>query len=377
MSSVTKYKKVLIAPDKYKGSLSATEVSQAIAKGLKSEYYEIETIIHPMADGGDGSIDVIAQHMDLYSHIVETTDPIGRKIKAQYYTSKDTAFIEMAKASGLVLLDEEERNPTQTTTIGTGQLLVDAISKGYENIYLFLGGSATNDAGMGIAQALGFRFLDDRQNELAPIGASLSEVSSISYRETVDLSNIGITLLCDVTNPLYGADGAAYVYASQKGASADEIVELDTGLKNINDVIYHWSGKDMNQVPGSGAAGGIAATLVGLCGADIENGFNAIARLTRLDQKISQSDLVISGEGKLDSQSLSGKVIDGVASLCKLNKKPIILVVGHNELKSKNLNGLNILKVCAITDITSDSVDAMNNASHYLEHISSKKNFLD
>ncbi|MEZ4983492.1 MAG: glycerate kinase [Saprospiraceae bacterium] len=323
---------ILICPDKFKGSLSAMEVCQAIGKGIRARYPEAAITFHPMADGGDGSLQILAHQLGLRSKELETTDPLGRKIRASYYYAADTAFIELASASGLVLLTPAERNALATSTFGTGQMMVDAIQSGFRNIYLFLGGSATNDAGMGIMAALGFEFLSQEGNVLSPIGAHLPQIAQIRNRSSIDFSQVQITLLCDVTNPLYGPDGAAYVYARQKGATDEEIVWLDHALQHIGQIIFHYTGVDTSYLPGTGAAGGVGASLVALCGAKIERGFATIAELTGLPARIHASDWVISGEGRLDSQSLQGKVVDGVASLCRQYHKPLTLLVGKNEL---------------------------------------------
>lgn len=360
-------KKILIAPDKFKGSLSAKAVCEAIAIGIKQLGESMEFRFHPMADGGDDSLTILADHIDLKATTVATQDPLGRPIIAQYFTSTDAAFIEVASASGLVLLKDSERNPLQTSTFGTGKILLDAITKGFQNIYLFLGGSATNDAGMGIAHALGFQFMDSKNKVLTPIGKQLCKVHNVVNKQLFDFSKIKITLFYDVTNPLIGESGAAYVYAPQKGATAEQVQFLDRGLIHFSKVIQRQTGVDVSAFPGSGAAGGIGAGLVGLCGAQMGNGFEIISTLTRLEEKIQQVDWVISGEGKLDEQSLQGKVIDGIAKLCLKHQKPLTLFVGKNDLDKKALQGLNISHVHAITDLAKNSKDAMSNARFYLE----------
>ena len=194
--------KILIAPDKFKGSLSAMEVCEAIGKGLRAKNESLELTYHPMADGGEGSLEIISHHLPLIKKEKHTTDPLDREIIASYFTSKDTAFIELAAASGLVLLEEDERNPLYTSTFGTGLLMADAVSKGFKNIFLFLGGSATTDGGMGIAAAMGFQFLDENENLLKPIGKNLEKVERIKSENEYDFQKLNIVLLCDVTNGL-------------------------------------------------------------------------------------------------------------------------------------------------------------------------------
>ncbi len=364
--------KILIAPDKFKGSLSAKEVCIAIGNGLKKNNPTIETIYHPMADGGDGSLEIISKQLALAKHFVKTVDPIGREISTHYFTSSDAAFIEVASASGLVLLSPKKRNPLLTSTLGTGKMIVDAFSKGFKKIYLFLGGSATNDAGMGIATALGFQFLDEHKNELFPIGANLSKVKSIYSSPIFDFEKIEITLLCDVNNPMFGTNGAAYIYAPQKGATKEQVLLLDDGLKNISHILFKHSGKDVNKLSGSGAAGAIGAGLVALLNAKLVKGFESIAQLTNLEKKIKSADWVISGEGRLDEQSLQGKVIHGIANLCKKHQKPFSLFVGKNELSKKQLQDLNAKHTFSILENAKNVDDAMLNGTFYLEQLANK-----
>lgn len=359
--------RILIAPDKFKGSLSAMEVCEAIKKGLKKQDKIYEIIHHPMADGGDGSLEVLSEYSNLKSQVVQTLDPLGREISAEYLTSPTTAFVEVASASGLVLLKEKERNPLKTSTFGTGKMIADALSKGYQQIYLFLGGSATNDAGIGIAAALGCQFLNAQKRVLKPIGENLPFIKHIAFHSPFDFENIKMTLLCDVTNPLYGKNGAAYVYASQKGATTEQIEYLDNGLKNFSQIIHHQNGIDVSKLLGSGAAGGIGAGLIALFGAKMEKGFDAISELTDLEEKIKQADWVISGEGKLDAQSLQGKVVDGVGRLCKKHEKPLVLFVGKNDLHKQETAFLDIKHIFSISEKAENLEDAMKNGAAYLD----------
>ncbi len=363
--------KILIAPDKFKGSLSAQQVCEAISNGLKKCKKNIEVIFHPMADGGDGSLEVLANHMELKEHSVITTDPLGRKIFAQYFTSSDAALIELASASGIVLLSENERNPLLTTTFGTGKMMADAISKGYHHIYLFLGGSATNEAGMGIATALGCQFLDKNNKPLAPIGRNLPKVRSIKTSRLYDFQKIKMTLLCDVINPLYGPRGAAHVYARQKGASDEQVAILDKGLRHFSSILHQQLGMEVSGLPGSGAAGGIGAGLVALFGAKLESGFTTLSKLTGLEKQIQAADWVISGEGKLDGQSLRGKVVSGVAALCKKHQKPLTLFVGKNDLSQKEIDELGIEYIFSVIEIANNMQDALSNGAYYLEKLAS------
>ena len=368
--------KILIAPDKFKDSLTAREVCSAIESGLIKSEKRHKIIAQPMADGGDGSLAVLSDHLKLKAQNTLTTDPLGRKISAQYFTSSKAAFIEVASASGLVLLKKEERNPLKTSTYGTGKMIADAISKGYQQIYLFLGGSATNDAGIGIAAALGYQFLDENKKVLAPIGGNLPFIKYIKPGNHFDFNKIKMTLLCDVTNPLFGKEGAAYIYAPQKGATDEQVKYSDDGLRHFANIVYQQIGMDVSNLPGSGAAGGIGAGLVALFGAKLEIGFDAISKLTGLEKQIQWADWVISGEGKLDVQTFQGKVVPGVAALCQKYKKPLVLFVGKNELEEKDRIKLKASYIFSISKNTENLEDAMVNGAVYLEKMADEFNKL-
>ena len=361
--------KILIAPDKFKGSMSAMDVCDAIGKGLIKSGKQIEILKHPMADGGDGSLDVIKNFESLEERSILTIDPLGREIFASYLTSTDCAFIEMASASGVVLLSHEERNPLKTSTSGTGKMLVDAISRGYKKIYLFLGGSATNDGGMGVCHELGFRFLDGEGHALNPIGENLIYARSIDKTESLDFEGIEITLLCDVTNPLFGHRGAAYTYARQKGANDDQIEVLDKGLRSFNQILKIYSGQDVSELTGIGAAGGIGAGLVALFNSELKSGFEVIAQLTELEERIFQSDVVISGEGRLDAQSLQGKVIGGISKICQKLSKPLVLFVGQNQLGFNVLSNAGVTRVYEVDEKANDFEDAISHGPAYLQEM--------
>lgn len=359
--------KVLICPDKFKGSLSANDVCKALRDGLLRTNAELEISIHPLADGGDGSIEILKMFYDLDLSAVETVDPLGRSIVAHYYTSKDSAFIELASASGIVLLQEEEKDPLKTSTLGTGLMIKDAIGRGFKNINLFIGGSATNDAGIGIAYALGFSFLDYNGVVLKPIGMNLDRIHSIQNNSNKDFEDVEITVLCDVINPMYGPDGAAMVYASQKGASDEDILLLDSGLKSFAGLIKIERSIDLADHPGMGAAGAVSASLVALLNAKIENGFQMLSKLTEFENAITNSDLVITGEGKIDSTSFQGKVVGNVFRLCKKYKIPCGIVGGIIE----NLedDGHDFIFEKSIIAIAKDQKDAMQLSKDYLVEI--------
>lgn len=363
---------ILIAPDKFKGSLSARAVGEAIKRGILRADPTVNCIVHPLADGGDGSLLVLQEFLSLQPVEVATVDPLGRPINAIYYLGKKSAYLELASAAGLVLLTERERNPLKTSTYGTGLMIRDAIARGCKHIHLFLGGSATNDLGLGIAHALGYNFTTNSGEAIFPTGGALSAIHSITRPAGAIGSATRFTLLCDVTNPLYGPDGAARVFAAQKGASSADIDVLEFGLQSSSELIEKQCGQAISTIPGGGAAGGVAAGLLGLFGAKIVPGFTAISQLTGLKEQIAAADLVISGEGKLDSQSLHGKVIGGVAELCRKHGKPLHLLVGNAELNPQELSELQAASIHTVRSRATSLADSFKRAAVYLEAMGRK-----
>lgn len=299
--------------------------------GILLAFPEARVVAIPLADGGEGTSQALTLRAGGEFMSVEVYDPLGRTIKATYGLSPDhkTAFIEMAAASGLALLTEAERNPDLTSSFGTGQLIVDALERGVDDIILGIGGSATNDAGTGIAAALGYRFLNEAGNELVPIGENLSHIDSIdSTGVHPRLSVVAITVACDVTNPLYGEQGAAYIYGPQKGATPEQVLSLDQGLRHLAQIATKTFGIDVSQNPGAGAAGGVGAGALWFLNATLQPGAAIVLQQTQIETYIREADLVITGEGKMDQQTLSGKLILGLAELCQHHQVPIAVVCG-------------------------------------------------
>lgn len=356
--------KILICPDKFKGSLTAKQVCLALKEGIECQGNILDIEYIPLADGGDGSIEIIKELKDLTKVTSSSVDALGRPIVSSYYMSDEIAFIELASASGLVQLEKEERNPMLTSTFGTGLMIKHALENGIKRIKLFIGGSATNDGGIGIAKALGFNFYDSEDNPVHTIGASLSKIARIENTHYFDFEQIEIDVMCDVQNPLFGSDGAARVYAAQKGASQADIEELDRGLKNISEMIYSYNHIDVSQTPGMGAAGGVSATLVGLMGASLKNGFQMISELTNLEHYIKEADLVITGEGKIDNTSFQGKVVGNVIKLCEAHNIEKGIVAGVIDEGIPVLNDLKFKE--SILSRAGTSERAMENAYEIL-----------
>jgi len=362
--------KILIAPDKFKGSLTAHKVCQAIDRGIKKFDSSIKTILHPLADGGEGTLDILSELLDLKTVEVEVSNPLLNPIISFYKKNKDTAFIEMSLASGLELLKPNERNCMYTTTFGTGELILNAIQKGAKKIFLFIGGSATNDAGVGMATALGYRFFDKNKNLISPIGKNLTQVHSIdSSQLKFNPSEIEVTVVCDVENVLFGKNGAAYVYASQKGANEKEMEFLDQGLQHFSKTITTHFRKNVSQIKGGGAAGGLGAGAMIFLNAKIQSGIQTILQLTHFEEKLKDVDLIITGEGKLDYQTLKGKVIKGIADLAKEKSIPINVICGTCELSSDEIKQLGIQKVVTILNDDVTLEQAISEAKERVEQI--------
>lgn len=322
---------VLIAPDKFKGGATAMEVAQAIQKGIHLVDQSVETTLCPMADGGEGTSEMLVHYTKGKFQSAKVHDPLGRMIQAAYGISGDgkTAFIDMSAASGLALLNPSERNVMLTSTLGTGELILAALAQGVKSIYLGIGGSATNDGGMGMAHALGYRFLDENKQVLQPSGKNLIHVNHISYEETEPfLSNTKFIIACDVTNPFYGPNGAAYVYAPQKGAHENELPVLDKGLQRLAAVIAKDLEVDIQGVPGSGAAGGLGGGSLAFLQGELRSGIDIVMAMMDFDEKLKRSDLVLTGEGKIDAQTAYGKVIKGICLQAQKYNVPVVGICG-------------------------------------------------
>ena len=323
--------KVLVAPDSFKGSLTALEAAENIKKGIKNFDSEIEVDLLPLADGGEGTVQSLVDAAGGEIIKKEVKGPLGDKVTAFYglLREQNTAVIEMAAASGLPLLSEEERNPLKTTTYGTGELIKAALDKGVEKIIIGIGGSATNDAGVGMAQALGAKITDKNGGPLAFGGESLAEIKNIDL-STLDprLKKVEILAACDVDNPLYGKNGAAYVYAAQKGADQEMIEVLDRNLRKFNQVVKQELGVDSNIIAGAGAAGGLGAGLAVFLGAELKSGIEIILNSLDFESRLEGVDLLITGEGMLDGQSIYGKVPTGAAERAQAKKIAVIALAG-------------------------------------------------
>jgi glycerate kinase len=323
--------KIVIAADSFKDALPAPQVCAAIADGVRKAMPEAEIVIFPLTDGGDGLAEVFSHHLGGDAVQMQAYDPLGREIQCTYILSAngEKAFIEMAQASGLQRLSQEERNPMLTSSYGTGQMIAHALDSGVQHILLGLGGSATNDAGIGMAAALGFEFYTAQGKELLPRGESLLAIERIGIDHVhPGLAKTRFEALCDVKNPLFGHSGAAYVFGPQKGASAAMVERLDEGLQHFASLLQQTFGQDFASAPGAGAAGGLGAGCLAFLKAQLFPGIEAVMNLTNFDAALEGADLIITGEGRLDGQTLGGKLIRGICTRATQQGIPTIALCG-------------------------------------------------
>lgn len=323
---------IVIATDSFKESMSAKQAGLAIQQGFTNVFKDTVSFdIIPMADGGEGTTDALKEALHAQSHTVKVHDPLYREIKASYARSQDdtVAIIEMAAAAGLDLISKEKRNPLITTTYGVGELILDALDYGVSKIILGIGGSATNDGGSGMLSALGVKFLDANHVPLKPGGEQLAnlahiDVSSLDKR----LENVHFEVACDVTNPLLGTNGATAVYGPQKGATQKMIPKLDSALTNYHAMIEQELHIHVKDIPGAGAAGGLGAGILAFFNASLSKGIDIVLQETHFSERVKDADLVITGEGKMDAQTIYGKAPIGVAKAAKAYHIPVIALCG-------------------------------------------------
>lgn len=343
--------RILIAPDKFKGSLSAKQAAEAIARGFSKVFPNSTCTLLPLADGGEGLLDAFQENGNFTLQESTVQDALGRPVTASWLLNKEnsrtTAIIESSQANGLWRIAAPDRNPARSSTYGVGQLINAAISAGATEILIGLGGSATNDAGVGLAAALGCQFLDSFNQPLEPIPKNFLKIARIDSTQVQTLPKIRVA--CDVKNPLLGQRGATRVYGPQKGIAPEELEHAEAGLRHISKIAAKHFGNDFSEQPGAGAAGGLGFGLMTFCHATLESGFDCIAQTLNAEQHIAAADLVITGEGSLDSQTLEGKTPIGVSQLARKHGVPVYALAGkisdpeilqkHFEAMDSILNG--------------------------------------
>ncbi len=323
--------KILVAIDSLKGSLSSLEAGAAIEQGIKRVYQDADVTVKPLADGGEGTVEALVSGMGGKLITVNVTDALGEKTDAVYgmIESKKLAVMEMAAAAGITMVAEQKRNPKNTTTYGVGEMILDAVRRGCRDFIIGIGGSATNDGGMGMLEAMGVKFYNEDGGSLGPYGLDMLRVADVDASGLVpELKECTFRIACDVENPLCGPMGAAYVYGPQKGATPQMVEQLDAGLRNYADVIKRRLKLDNVNIPGSGAAGGLGYAFVTFLRGKLEPGISIILDTIDLEKEIRETDFIITGEGRLDAQTAMGKAPVGVAKLAKQYGKRVIAFCG-------------------------------------------------
>jgi glycerate kinase len=364
--------KIVLAPDKFKGSLTGLEFCEAVEKGLLNVIPKAKIVFLPLADGGDGTIEVANYYLNGNLIQLKVKNPLFQDCVATYLYANDSkiAFIEMAEASGLKLLKPSEFDCKNATTFGTGQLIADAIKRGANEIILGIGGSATNDCGIGMATALGYRFLDEKGIKVQPIGASLSKIKTIDDFKIINgLKSVKFKIACDVTNPLYGKNGAAYIYAEQKGATEKDIKILDKGLEDFSKVLDAKFDIKSQEVVGGGAAGGMGIASRVFLNGELISGITLMKTLSQFDKQIKNANWIITGEGKLDEQTLSGKTIHGIIDEAKKHNINVAAFCGKLDLTKNQLEQFGIDYADDVLSKAKHFEDAITNSGHYITKI--------
>lgn len=356
--------KVFIAMDSFKGSVSSVEGSKAISLGIRDVFPEAEIVTLPLADGGEGTVEALIEATNGRWITKEVTGPLNDKVDAAYGILGDgkTAVIEVAAACGLPLVPADQRNPFLTTSFGVGEIILDAIEQGCRHFVIGLGGSSTNDAGVGMLQALGFRFLDSQSEEVGFGGQALKKIITIDKsRVNPILKDCSFEIACDVQNPLHGPTGAAYIFAPQKGAHSKEMVqELDEGLRHFAHVALEELDIDIQNVVGAGAAGGLGAAFAGFLQGQMKSGVELVLHLARMEERLQGVDIVITGEGKMDAQTAMGKAPLGVAQLAKRLGIPVIALAGGITDDPSPLNKAGITSCFSIVNQPMSLEEAMD-----------------
>jgi glycerate kinase len=367
-------KKIVIAPDSFKGSVTAAEACEAIKRGIRKFLPDAEIISLPMADGGEGTVDALVAATGGTLRHAPVRGPLGEDVLAAYgllgEPGTKTAIIEMAASSGLPLVPSDQRNPLNTTTYGLGELILDALAQGCKKILLGLGGSATNDGGCGMAQALGARFYNQAGTEIDTYvtGRLAGAISSLDCEELHEVvRDAEFVTACDVTNPLLGENGASYTYGPQKGATPEIVRELDANLAHVYDLIEAETGAQVRDIAGAGAAGGLGAAVLAFLNAKLERGIELVMRESGFDEKIQGADLIITGEGRIDKTSAQGKSLSGIAAAAAKQNIPVIALAGSVNDDPNLVQNIGLRAIIPICDESLPLAQAMAQGKALLE----------
>ncbi|MBS4202254.1 glycerate kinase [Bacillus sp. FJAT-49732] len=362
--------KIVIAPDSFKGSVSAIDAALAIEKGVKNAFPNAKTVMLPVADGGEGTLETLVTVTDGQKVHTKVKGPHGKEVNAYFGVLGDqsTCVIEMAVASGLNLIEESERNPLLTTTYGTGELINAALDKGYRNFVLAIGGSATNDGGVGMLQALGMQFKDKDGNEIGYGGGELGKIHHISTEHFDQrIKESTFLIASDVENPLVGEQGASYVFGPQKGATDEMVKVLDQNLLHYANLVEDITGVRLHDMPGAGAAGGIGGSFLAFFPSDMKRGIEVVLEYAKFDESLNDADLVITGEGKVDFQTAYGKTPMGVSQAAQKKGIPTIILAGSVGENIQNLYQYGVVGIFSIINQPMSLDEAMKEAESLLE----------
>lgn len=356
--------KFLLIPDSFKGTMSSDEICSIMEKAVRHNYPDAQIISIPVADGGEGSVEAFLKAMGGEKVKITVKGPFFQDMEAFYGIVEEgkTAIIEMAACAGLPLV-ENNPDPTKTTTYGVGQLIEDAISRGCKKMIMGLGGSCTNDAGAGAAAALGVVFTNDRGDAFIPTGGTLKDIAHIDKSKLLpSLKEIELITMCDIDNPLYGEKGAAYVFAPQKGATPEVVKDLDEGLRHLDQILQKDLNLSLAEIKGAGAAGGMGCGMVAFFGSALQMGIETVLDTVKFDELLKDADYVFSGEGKIDTQSIRGKVVIGIAKRTKKANVPLIAFVGDIGDDIEEAYNLGVSGIFSINRVAVEYKDAKKRA---------------
>lgn len=359
--------KAVLIPDSFKGTLSSIEICTIISDKIYKHFPHCHVVSIPVADGGEGSVDCFLSALGGEKIVETVSSPYFEDMESFYGLIDNTAVIEMAACAGLPLV-EDRKNPSLTTTYGVGQLIMSAAKKGCKKIIVGLGGSSTNDGGCGAAAAVGVKFYDKKGNEFIPVGKTLIDIDRIDLSHRAkELDNIEIITMCDIDNPMYGTTGAAYIFGPQKGADEKMILELDKGLKNLCDVIERETGKDLKDVPGSGAAGAMGAGMIAFFDSVLQMGIETVLDTVKFDEIIEDADMIFTGEGRVDTQSLRGKVVIGVGKRAKNKNIPVTVIAGGAANNIDDAYDMGVTSIFTINRLPEDFEISRHKSKENLE----------
>lgn len=358
-------KKIIVACDSFKGSLSSKEIADIFldVNQKLGGVFCVKGIT--VADGGEGTLDALLASGKFKARKTRCLNPLFEETEARYAYRDGIAVIETAECSGLTLIEFRKGNAKITTTYGTGETIRQAILDGAKEIYVCVGGSATNDGGIGALSALGYEFIDKYGKKLTPVGKNLIEIADVRKTDNVIVDGIKFTVIADVTNPLLGPRGATMFYGRQKGATDDDLIELENGMENYARVTEKVTGVRLDDMPGSGAAGGLAGGLTAYLGADIKSGIESVFEIIDFYTEIKSADIIVTGEGKIDAQSLCGKVVDGVCSVAKRNGQSVYVIAGCSQISSGDLKALGVKKIETLIDYAPSTEESIKNPKPY------------